>query len=170
MNKKHLLDEALRLRIKERLSLREISIKLNIAQSTASLWLKDYPLSPEEILAKQKEYNATPEAKRILARATMRSVEATRKSDDEPQSWGSLRRKIFSKRGRVCEVCGWREANPFTGIVPVQIDHVNGDPLDNRLENLIVLCPNCHALTEHFMFYGRSHKGAWGKKGTRRYR
>lgn len=28
--------------------------------------------------------------------------------------------------------------------------HINGNNLDNRLENLQVLCPNCHALTENF--------------------
>jgi 5-methylcytosine-specific restriction endonuclease McrA len=30
----------------------------------------------------------------------------------------------------------------------MQLHHVNGDGLDNRLDNLMLLCPNCHSLTE----------------------
>lgn len=32
----------------------------------------------------------------------------------------------------------------------LQIDHINGDSLDNRKENLRFLCPNCHSQTENF--------------------
>ncbi|MGB4076287.1 MAG: HNH endonuclease [Minisyncoccia bacterium] len=30
--------------------------------------------------------------------------------------------------------------------MPVELDHVNGDRHDNRIENLRILCPNCHSL------------------------
>ncbi|MFA6553884.1 MAG: HNH endonuclease signature motif containing protein [Candidatus Paceibacterota bacterium] len=44
-----------------------------------------------------------------------------------------------------CEECGWAERS-IDGRIPVELDHINGDRHDNRLENLRVLCPNCHSL------------------------
>lgn len=44
-----------------------------------------------------------------------------------------------------CEHCGWAERSR-DGRVPVELDHANGDKTDNRIENLRILCPNCHAL------------------------
>lgn len=45
-----------------------------------------------------------------------------------------------------CELCGWAARRPSDGVIPLELDHVNGDRHDNRLENLRVVCPNCHAL------------------------
>lgn len=55
-----------------------------------------------------------------------------------------------------CEICGYTEN--------LELHHINGDPTDNRLENLQILCPNCHAKTENFRgknkSKGRTHTPA----------
>lgn len=32
----------------------------------------------------------------------------------------------------------------------MHLDHINGEPTDNRIENLRILCPNCHSQTETY--------------------
>ena len=44
-----------------------------------------------------------------------------------------------------CEECGWAKKSE-DGRIPVELDHINGDRYDNRIENLRILCPNCHSL------------------------
>jgi hypothetical protein len=63
-------------------------------------------------------------------------------------SW-RVRERYKQKKGiAYCEQCGlseWLGQN-----IPLEIHHLNGVNTDNRLENLILLCPNCHALTSNY--------------------
>lgn len=49
----------------------------------------------------------------------------------------------------ICERCGQSSVHnnkPLT----LQLDHINGVHTDNRIENLRILCPNCHSQTETY--------------------
>ncbi|MFD8823845.1 HNH endonuclease signature motif containing protein [Streptomyces sp. NPDC059605] len=53
-----------------------------------------------------------------------------------------------------CAECGippYWQGKPLT----LEIDHVNGDWSDDRAENLRLLCPNCHAVTDTWCRGGR---------------
>jgi HNH endonuclease len=58
----------------------------------------------------------------------------------------TLKRRLYDGglKERRCELCGqeeiWRDQ--FMGLI---LDHINGVPDDNRLENLRIVCPNCNA-------------------------
>lgn len=61
-----------------------------------------------------------------------------------------VKRYLLEKYNNSCQECGWSKVNEHTGTVPLQIHHVDGDCTNNSEENLQLLCPNCHSLTENF--------------------
>ena len=68
--------------------------------------------------------------------------------------WGqipeSLRRYIFAKFENKCCLCGWSEINPYTNTLPLEIDHIDGNSENNSEDNLRLICPNCHSLTQTY--------------------
>lgn len=80
-------------------------------------WSPSIPLS--ECLARDSNYSNSTLKKRLLIEGVLSST---------------------------CSICG---ILPIWNNLPLvfQLDHINGDNRDNRLENLRLLCPNCHAQT-----------------------
>ena len=75
------------------------------------------------------------------------SLEKILVRDSSFQSF-KLKLRLFNAglKPQYCERCGWAKKTQ-DGYLPLELDHINGNPRDNRLKNLQVLCPNCHSLT-----------------------
>ncbi|MFI7098478.1 HNH endonuclease [Streptomyces sp. NPDC050161] len=90
------------------------------------------PRSPEDILVKHHRKRRAHSA--MLRRALLQT--------DVPER---------------CSACGtdpvWN-GRPMT----LEIDHINGDWRDDRSENLRLLCPNCHAITDTWCRGGRRRR------------
>jgi hypothetical protein len=60
-------------------------------------------------------------------------------------SW--YKRYLIQRDGEQCMDCGWSEKNKFSNTVPIELEHIDGNSENNKLDNLKLLCPNCHSLT-----------------------
>lgn len=77
----------------------------------------------------------------------------------DPAVW--VKQHLIETRGDRCEECRFDKKAP-DGRSIIQMDHIDGNYLNNSPSNLKLLCPNCHAMTET---YGRLNK-----RGGRAYR
>lgn len=63
---------------------------------------------------------------------------------------GHIKRYLREKYNDACTRCGWNEKHPDDGIVPLEIEHKDGNHTNNKEENLDLICPNCHSLTSTY--------------------
>jgi 5-methylcytosine-specific restriction endonuclease McrA len=78
----------------------------------------------------------------------------------------ALRRYLIDIYGPKCMQCGWDKINIITGLCPIELEHIDGNSKNNNLNNLKLLCPNCHSLTST---YKALNKGNGRHKRKQRY-
>lgn len=60
----------------------------------------------------------------------------------------TIKRALINRRGQKCERCNltqWQGTD-----IPLEVHHIDGDNKNNSVDNLLLLCPNCHALTNNY--------------------
>lgn len=116
---------------------------------------KRYEINDKVSAKRSRTGESTPAAHRRSHRTAKsyaeaaRDVWSVRRADpgyfNTLKTDGSRRKFLIDECGTTCAECGltkWRNLP-----MPVQLDHIDGNPENNVRENCRLLCPNCHALT-----------------------
>lgn len=145
MKTKSWTEDELRIAAKKSTSVRQILFKLNLKLAGGNYaQIKKY-LKLYRIETKHFTGRGWSKGKTGIGKPRMRLEDILQK-DNYFQSFKLKKRLFIAKlKPQYCEECGWRKRSE-DGRVPLELDHINGDSTDNRLENLRVLCPNCHSL------------------------
>ena len=117
----------------------EIARVLGVKYDTLKKYLKEFGI----------EYDGNPNRKGIPHDSEKKPVEFFLK-EGTIISASRLRKKLIDSglKEEKCECCGLTE---WMGRkIPLELHHVNMNHYDNRLENLKILCSNCHALAHDY--------------------
>lgn len=75
-----------------------------------------------------------------------------------------LKKYLIEKCGDICSICGQHNVWNSKPLV-LQLDHIDGDSDNNTIDNIRLMCPNCHTQTPTF---GSRGKGNRYKKASQR--
>lgn len=76
---------------------------------------------------------------------------------------------LMVEAGWECTRCGWSETNPLLDNPTLTVDHIDGNWQNNAIDNLVVLCYNCHTLTPTFGSLNKGKGFAPRSVGSRRH-
>lgn len=105
-----------------------------------------------------KNVFCSPECHRLHRRETIVVPKIQAGLVSEPKT---LKKYLIEERGWICQNCSLGE---WLGApIPLELDHISGNPMDNNLDNLRLLCPNCHAQTPTAKGRNRGN-GRWKRR------
>lgn len=109
----------------------------------AKAWLDNIRKDPERWFEYRKK-QAEGTARRYLDKEANRLKYLTETPFDK-LGQDAKRDKVLLDQQNKCAKCG---ADTWFGHkLILEVDHINGDHQDNKRENLIAICPNCHSIT-----------------------
>jgi hypothetical protein len=145
MKKKSWTEEDLHVAVEKSTSVRQVLAKLNLKEAGGNYaqikkFLKIYKVNTKHFTGR-----GWSKGMRGIGRPRL-ELKDVLVNNSYFQSF-KLKKRLFAAKMKPehCEMCGWSKRSG-DGRLPLELDHINGDSNDNRLENLRVLCPNCHSL------------------------
>lgn len=146
MNKKRSWNETdLRIAVKKSTSIRQVLKLLNLKLAGGNYtqigkYIKEYKIDSNHFTGKAWNKGIKLDFKPRI------SLEDILKKNSYFQSY-KLKKRLFlaGLKPMCCEECGWNK-KAVDGRLPLELHHINGNSRDNRIENLKILCPNCHSL------------------------
>ena len=72
-----------------------------------------------------------------------------------------IKRYLRENNQDSCQDCGWSVVSVHTKKVPLEVEHIDGNYKNNKVDNLKLICPNCHSLTSTYKGLNRGKGRAW---------
>ena len=114
--------------------------------------------NPERIKKAVEKY------KKTVVKRNEKKIIKIMETQFEELTWSDKRLKIYHEQNCKCNNCGndkWQGED-----IPLELEHKDGDHFNNNRNNLELLCPNCHALTDTWRGRNKKAQRTRGHKVT----
>ena len=106
-----------------------------------------------------------PKKLKFCSNCWQKGLGSRRATVDTAKDDQTRRKALILERGHQCEVCKLCEWNGR--LIPLQLDHIDGNSDNNHRGNLRLICPNCHAQTPTFCSKNKSNRNSSRNLGRR---